>query len=75
MLVKHSKPSVFHDILQELLRHDPEYFRRYLRMDAKVYEVGSSSSKYCFYWWVCPKYHKVAIFFQHYFAEFKKENA
>ena len=41
-LKKRSKLSVYHDILQELRRHDPEHFRRYLRMNAKVYEVGYS---------------------------------
>ena len=48
MLVKHSKLSVFYDILQELCRHDPEYFRRYLRMDVKVYDVGSSLKQILF---------------------------
>ena len=41
-LKKRSKLSVYHDILQELRRHDLEHFRRYLRMNAKVYEVGYS---------------------------------
>ena len=48
MLVKHSKLSVFYVILQELCRHDPEYFRRYLRMDVKVYDVGSSLKQILF---------------------------